>query len=436
MIHYGDMMLLCIEETNMMGSGVAKVENMVVFCENAVEGDAVIAFINEVKKNYAKATALKIVSPSQHRTDTLCPHFKECGGCRFGHISYEHETKIKRNGISAAFRRCGCIKKEADGIITGKTEGYRNKAVFHFDSEKNCCFFKGSSKELLKIDSCAICHPKIIEIKNCAEELLKENESIICDELTYLYIRYMEDTDEASVVLGYRGSVSLSGFAKKLTEALSCIKCIMKGKEENPEARGEKLTLIWGSDRISDVFCDMKIGISPRSFYQVNHENAEKMCRLASELAELNEGDVCLDLYCGTGTIGLTVAKLSPNAKIYGVEINEKAIENAKDNAAANGISNIEFFCGDSKDFAEKTGVSDINCIIVDPPRAGLSKKAVSEILRFAPEKIIYISCSPDTLARDLKALTEEYEITNAVGIDLFPKTAHVESEILLTRKK
>lgn len=436
MIHFGDMMLLCIEETNMMGRGVAKVEDMVVFCENAVEGDAVIAFINEVKKNYAKATALKVVSPSPYRISNCCSHYKECGGCSFGHVTYEHETDVKKKGISAAFRRCGGIKKEADGIITGKADGYRNKAVFHFDSEKNCCFYKEGTRELLKIDSCGICHPEINEIKSFAEKLLKENESIICDELTYLYIRYMEDTDEASVVLGYKGDSSLSEFAEKLIEAFSSIKCIMRGTKETPEAKDEKLQLIWGENKIRDVFCGMKIGVSPRSFYQVNHENAEKMCALAAELAELKEGEVCLDLYCGTGTIGLTVAKLSPKAKIYGVEINSDAVANAKENAVLNGISNIEFFCGDSKDFAEKTKLSKVDCIIVDPPRAGLSKKAVSEILRFAPEKIIYISCCPDTLARDLKILTEKYEISKAEGIDLFPKTAHVESEILLTRKK
>ncbi|MBE6562927.1 MAG: 23S rRNA (uracil(1939)-C(5))-methyltransferase RlmD [Ruminococcaceae bacterium] len=435
MIHYGDMMMLCIEETNMKGCGVAKVEDMVIFCEGAVCGDTVIAFIEEVKKNYARAKALKVVYSSEHRREPLCPHFKECGGCTFGHVSYEHEIEVKKTGIPASFRRAAGFPVEAEKVITGNELGYRNKAVFHFDSEKNAGFYKQGTRELLRIESCNLCHEKIMEIKDVSENLLKADSGIDGEKLTYLYIRYMEKTDEASVVIGYTGDTSLSHFAKELSNSLPYIKCIMKGKEENPEARNEELTLLYGEESISDVFCDMKIRISPRAFYQVNSENAEKMCTLAAELLELKAGDVCLDLYCGTGTIGMTVAKLSPEAKIYGVEINSAAVRNAKENAAANGISNIEFYCGDSKDFAEKTGVSKISSIIVDPPRAGLSKKAVSEILRFAPEKIVYISCNPDTMARDLKALTEKYKIKRVTGIDLFPKTAHIESEILLTRK-
>ena len=273
-----------------------------------------------------------------------------------------------------------------------------------------------------------------MEIKSVSEKLLKADGGINGEKLTYLYIRYMKKTDEASVVIGYTGEGSLENFAKELSNELPCIKCIMKGKEENPEARNEELELLFGKESIADIFCGMKINISPRAFYQINRENAEKMCTLAAELLELKAGDVCLDLYCGTGTIGMTVAKLSQGAKIYGVEINSAAVQNAKKNAVLNGISNIEFYCGDSKDFAEKTGVSKISSIIVDPPRAGLSKKAVSEILRFAPEKIIYISCNPDTMARDLKSLAEKYEIKTVTGIDLFPKTRHIESIVLMSK--
>ena len=149
MIHYGDMMMLCIEETNMKGCGVAKVEDLVIFCEGAVCGDTVIAFIEEVKKNYARAKALKVVYSSERRTEPICPHFKECGGCTFGHVSYKHETEIKKAGISASFRRAAGFAKEAERVITGTEYGYRNKAVFHFDSEKNAGYYKQGSREHL-----------------------------------------------------------------------------------------------------------------------------------------------------------------------------------------------------------------------------------------------------------------------------------------------
>ena len=434
MIKKGDMLMLQIEDTNLMGRGVAKCEGLVIFCDGAVKGDTVISFITDVKKTWAEAKALKVSVPSPERRESLCPNFEKCGGCGLGHVTYDHETEVKKAGIEASFRRCGDFHGQVSEMITTSPEGYRNKSVFHFDSEKSAGFFSHGTRDYHAVDACEICHPEIIRIKGECEKLLKSDESIRPEELTYLYIRHMETTGESSVVLGYTGKSSLNNFAESLAKNLPSVKCVMRGTANSPEARNEKFALLFGKDRIRDIFCGMELEVSPASFYQVNHDAAEKMCGLISDLAELKPDDVCLDLYCGIGTIGLTVAKAYSDAKIYGIEINPQAASDAEKNAKANGISNAKFFSGDSRDFADKTGVQKADCIIVDPPRAGLSDKTIEEVLKFSPEKIIYVSCNPSTLSRDLKKFLSDYEMTKAIGVNMFPRTLHVESVILLTK--
>ena len=329
MIKKGDMLMLYIEDTNMMGRGVAKCEGLVIFCDGAVKGDTVISFITDVKKNYAEAKALKVSVPSPERRESLCPNFEKCGGCGLGHVTYDHETEVKKAGIEASFRRCGGFNEQVSKMITASPEGYRNKSVFHFDSEKNTGFFTHGTHDFCAVCSCEICHPEILRIKEKCEDILKSDEAIRAEELTYLYIRHMETTGESSVVIGYTGKSSLESFADALAEAIPSVKCVMRGVAKAPEARGEKLTLLFGKDHIKDVFCQMELDISPASFYQVNHGAAEKMCSLISSLADLKPGDICLDLYCGIGTIGLAVAKSYPSARIYGIEINPQAAHDA-----------------------------------------------------------------------------------------------------------
>lgn len=419
------MLTLCIEDTNIMGNGVAKVDGMVVFCNGTVAGDAVIALITDVKKSYAEAKVLKMLQSSPCRTEPRCIHSERCGGCVFSGVSYEHELYVKKCGIEAAFRRCGSFSERVERVIPSQTLEYRNKAVFHFDKD-SFGYFANSSHDFVCADNCRIVTGTINNIRKEAEKILRSQKDSFAGEFTYLYIRYMKKTDEASVVLGYTGEESLAAAANELCNSFPCIKCFMRGRGENPSR--DKFCLVSGNEYITDELLGMKLQISPKAFYQVNGEGAESLCRTVSDLAGLKEGGVCLDLYCGIGTIGLAIAKENPGAKVYGVEINPEAAENAVQNAGLNSLSNARFFKGDSADFAEIADNLLPDCIVTDPPRAGLSDKTVRELLKTGCEKIIYVSCNPSTMARDIKALSTRYEIKGAVGIDMFPGTCHVET--------
>lgn len=408
---------------------------MVIFCSGAVEGDTVKAKIVSVKRNFAEATAEEIISPSKYRCPPLCPHFGKCGGCTFSNVTYEHELKIKKAGIEGAFRRCGAFSATVSDIIYGKEYYYRNKAVFRFDENKNIGFFAKKTNDFIKTVECLNVNPAINIIMREVENLLKSDSSVKASELTYLYIRYMQTANEASVVIGYTGKNSLSRFADALTNILPNVKCVMQGKEKNPESKKEKLTLLKGTKHINAVFSSLHFKISPESFFQINHEVAEKICTAVAENASLRSGDTFLDLYCGTGIIGLTVASKYPSAKTVGIEINPEAVKNAVATAKANGIKNAEFHCCDSAEAANIYS-GKIKCLAVDPPRAGLSVKALHEILSISPDQIIYVSCNPSTLSRDIKNLLDNYKIEKIIAADLFPRTSHVETVALLSRQK
>lgn len=433
MIESGNTMMLDIIETNMLGNGVAKVDDMVVFCRGAVEGDTVAALVTDVRKNYAEAKCLEIVSPSKHRKDAACPHAAECGGCVFDGVTYDHETEVKKRGITSAMRREGILSVVSDFIGTECTE-YRNKAVFHFDENKNCGFFAAGTDRFVKIEKCLICNNNINEIKNEVESLLKGDAAITADELTYLYIRYMKGTDEASVVIGYTGRADISALAENLSKRVTAVKCVMRGRESSPEAKGESFDLLFGREKLAARIADLDMEISPKAFFQVNRQGAEALCETVKSLADIKEGERAADLYCGTGLFGLALAKSSPKSEIYGIELNEDAVHDANRNAARNGIENAFFLAGDSSELVSKTGIDGLDVAIVDPPRTGLSKKTVAELKKLSPKRIIYVSCNPSTLARDIKSLSDSYDLKEVVGVDMFPRTKHVETVTLITR--
>lgn len=429
-----DTLTLKITETNIMGCGVAKHDGMIVFCDGAVEGDTADVKIVSRKANYATARAEKILVYSEHRIEPLCTHFGKCGGCAFSNVTYEHELSVKKAGIENAFRRCGSFFAKVDDIIYGNEYNYRNKAVFRFDNNKDVGFFAKKSNDFIKTEKCSAVVSSINIIARECEKLLKNDNSIFSGDLTYLYIRHAQQTNEASVVIGYKGKKILSEFADCLLKKLSFVKCVMQGKEKNPESKKEKLRLIGGTSQIENIFSSLKFKISPDAFFQINQSVAEKICSLVADCAKLRENDVFLDMYCGTGIIGLSVAAKYPKAKIIGVEINKAAVKNAVDTAKANGILNAEFHCSDS---AQITDIykGKVSCLTVDPPRAGLSETTLKEIHNISPDRIIYISCNPSTLARDVKGLLCNYKIEKIIAADLFPRTSHVETVCILSKK-
>ena len=434
MIKNGDMMTLDIIESNMLGNGVAKVGDMVVFCHGAVAGDVVTALVTDVKKNYAEANRIELVEPSPHRRDASCPYAADCGGCVFDGVSYEHECEVKRAGISSALRREG-IRREVSSFVGTDDRGYRNKAVFRFGKDKKCGFSSSGTNRVICVEKCLICDEKIGIIKSEVERLLAARDGIAPEELTYLYIRYMKETDEASVVIGYTGRGSLAPLARELCAALPYVKCVMRGREASPESRDEKPEPLEGKGTVSALVASLKMEVSAASFFQVNTQGAEALCDTVCRFADLADGERAADLYCGTGLFGLALAKSAPGAEVYGIELNRDAVRDANLNAERCGIKNAFFLQGDSSELTSKAGVDSLDVAVVDPPRTGLSKKTVAEIKELSPERIVYVSCNPSTLARDIKALSDKYELTEVVGVDMFPRTKHVESVVLLIRQ-
>ncbi|MBQ7671202.1 MAG: 23S rRNA (uracil(1939)-C(5))-methyltransferase RlmD [Clostridia bacterium] len=433
MIMHGDVLTLEITETNMLGNGVAKVDGAVVFCRGAIEGDVVTALVTDVKKNFAEARRLEVIVPSPYRREARCPYAAVCGGCEFDGVDPEYEKSVKAKGISASFRREG-IRIDPPEVVSCGTEGYRNKAVFHFDETGKCGFFAAETHEFVKIEKCFLCDDKINEIKNTVEEILSGEKELSPSDLTYLYIRYMKETDEASVAIGYTGDANLADFAKKLARKLPYVKCVVRGEKSSPEAKDERFELLFGKEEISARAASLDFSVSPASFFQVNVDGACEIAKAVVRFAGLMDGERAADIYCGAGLFGLTLAKNAPGAEVYGIELNADAVRHANENAKRNGIKNAFFMQGDSSELASKAGIDSLDAAVVDPPRTGLSKKTVCELLELSPKRIVYVSCNPSTLARDVKLLSEKYALCDAVGIDLFGRTKHCEVVAMLSR--
>ena len=420
-----------INEMNMLGNGITKQDGCVVFCLGAVDGDVVEAEITQTKKNYKIANVINIEKQSPHRCTPDCDSFGECGGCLLRHISYEHELDIKRQSVETAFRRAGLGQLAVDEVISDESEYYRNKVVFHFDSNGDLGYMAEGGHNITKIDSCRICSEAFIEIAKFTSRELKAD----AENLTYLFVRSNHDESELNVVVGVKKGqkVGLRDYASNLKENFPAVVGVLSGEGDHPE-ENNNFKVISGVPYVKTKFCDLDIKVSAASFFQVNYKAAEKLCRKAAELAAPMPGEFGADLYCGTGTIGLVTASMFAGSFITGVEINEKAVADAKENAKVNGLDNLGYYSGDSADFV-KSSYGAIDFAIIDPPRAGCSERMIKDLTKLKPSRIVCVSCAPDTLARDLKKLTDSgYSVTKTIMCDLFPRTKHVETIVLLNR--
>lgn len=418
-----------ITEMNLMGNGIVKIDGCVVFVLGAVDGDTVTAEIIEEKKNYKTARIISVDRPSPHRTSPDCPVYSQCGGCSLRHIDYSHEAEIKRLGVESALRRGGLGEIPVSEILTAAPDRYRNKAVFRFNGE-GFGFSCEKSDDIVSTEDCLICPEVFSSIAEFAAEFFKGTLP------SYLYLR-KSSLGEISCVVGRKKDepLDLSSFADNVMKKFPSVVGVLTKTGAHPENR-EDAQLIAGRETINEDFLEMKLSVSPDSFFQVNHAAAEALCRKVCEFAAPTGNEYGIDMYCGTGIIGLSVAALCPGAFVTGVEINPAAIENAKANAQANSLTNIGFFCSDSAEFAKQIyGSADF--ITIDPPRAGCSELMIKQLLRLKPSRLVYVSCDPSSLARDLKKLTEKkYSVEKVCAVDLFPRTKHVETVCLLSRTK
>ncbi len=446
-----DIVELNITDVTLQGSGVGHYEGIAVFVPETVTGDVIEAHILKVKSNCAFAKVHKILLPSSKRIADGCESFKKCGGCAFRHIDYAFESELKANAVCNNLKRIGGVEPEMEPIITLSPDGYRNKCqypVAKTESGIDIGFFAPHSHRVVDCPKCELqpeCFSKAVKI---FKKFLIENNIEIYDEaankgvVRHLYLRRANVTGEvmACVVI----NSDEMPFSAKLVECFKeafgdDLKSVVVNinKKKTNVILGEKCVTVYGSDHITDVLCGVKIRISPLSFYQVNHDVAELLYKKAAEYAE-PEGKTVLDLYCGAGTIGLSMA--SKAKRIIGVEIIEQAVEDAKFNAKANGFTNTEFLCDDAAGAAKVLSEKGIkpDVIILDPPRKGCDESLIETVATaFSPERVVYVSCDSATLSRDCKIFkTLGYETVKAIPVDMFPRTGHVETVALISKEK
>ncbi len=433
MIKKNDLLTVTVIDINHEGLGVAKQDGAVIFIKGGVTGDSLSVKVIKVAKNYLVARIEEILSPSPYRREPDCPHYKRCGGCIYQNITYEYEKELKEKRLANEFKRFGVKCNDIRPLVTDKQQGYRNKLQCPVSSAGEVGFYAPKSHEIISVDSCQLQEELTVPVYKYLKSKLSSNPQ---PEIRHIYLRCGVNTGEVMLCLvcykdNFDGRDAFVGdIAEKFPEVKSII--LNVNPENTNVVLGKKCITLYGKDYIEDILCGLRFKISPLSFYQVNHDCTELLYRAAAELANVTPDDTLCDLYCGIGTIGLCINAISPAKRLIGVEIIPDAIKNAKENATLNGVTNAEFYCSPSESF--DFGNPDI--LIVDPPRKGLAPELIDAIGKANPKRIVYISCSPDTLARDCAMLQDKgYKVASAQTFNMFPRTGHVESVVCLARK-
>lgn len=438
---------LNIEGYTAEGNGVGHYNGQAVFVSGTAKGDVITAHIIKAKKTYAVGIVKQIITPSPDRIAVDCGHFRSCGGCVYRHISYEAEKELKRQKVVDAFQRLAHIDVPVQEIITCDTQRYRNKAQYPVGFDKGIVagFYAQKSHRIINSSDCILQPEEFSKIVDILKTWMSEfgitayNSETGKGLVRHIYIRKAFKTGQLMVCLVINGNIlpyadELCDDLMKLENIKSIV--INENTEKTNVILGQNYNVIWGNAYIEDELCGVKIQLSPLSFYQVNHDCAELLYNKASEYVGATGNETVLDLYCGAGTIGLSMA--NKVKKVIGVEIIPEAIEDAKENAKRNNIENCEFYCGDAKDAVKILRDSGItpDAVILDPPRKGCDKEVLQCVAEMNPKKIIYVSCDVSTQARDCAILSELGFVTREVTpVDMFPRTAHTESVALLEER-
>ncbi len=429
------------------GLGVCRVEGCAVFVPNAAPGEVYDLRIAHVGKTAAHGKIVNIITRSSERINRACPYAKLCGGCDFWHLTYEAECEIKQQRVIDALNRLGGQALENIPITGAKScMSYRNKAQYPVNAEGKAGFYKKGTHDIVEIERCLILPEVTDNAKQAVLTWIKAAKVKPYDETTHtgllrhIFVRTAGKTGQIMVCLVINGEdvPQKKRLISELTklDGMTSIAINVNTRKGNA-VLGDITKIIWGDEAIEDILCGLRFKISPRSFYQVNRDQAEILYQKTIDAAALSGNETVLDLYCGTGTITLCLAKKAKS--VIGVEVIDAAIENAKENAKRNHIENARFFCADAGQAAKQLASEGIrpDVIVVDPPRKGISIDVVEAIKDMSPQKIVYVSCDPATLARDVKLLCERgYRLTRAEAVDLFPRCAHIESVVCLSREK
>ena len=444
-----DILTLTIEGYTSQGLGVGRAEGRAVFVRGAIAGETVEARLDKVGRNGVWATVRRIVSPSPHRVAPACPQFGTCGGCVFWHMDYEEELRAKAQRVTDALRRIG--GQEVETLpIHGAPEllGYRNKAQFPVGWQKGRAvagFYRQKTHRVVPVTHCAIQPEQAARAAKAVVDWMNRYGVSVYNEKTgrglvrHIHIRRAMATNQTMVCLVVNGETI--PHAQELTAALIRSEpsvtslCLNVNQKPGNVVLGDRFVPLYGPLWVEDELCGFTLRISPASFYQVNAVQAQRLYDRAAKLAGLTRQDVVLELYCGIGAITLALSRQA--GRVIGVEIVADAVADAKENARRNVVQNVEFFQGDAGTVAAQMAQAGIRptVMVVDPPRKGVDRQVIEAVAAMAPAKLVYISCDPATLARDLALLEEKgYCLHAAEAFDLFPRTAHVETVCLMSR--
>ena len=430
------------------GEGIAKIDNFIIFIPGAIKGEKVKIIIVKVLTSYAYGKIIEIIDKSKFRREDDCSSYKRCGGCNLRHIEYDYTLKIKQNAVQSLVNKTLKNPVIVKNVVGMKNPiHYRNKAQFPIgiNREKQPIIgvFANRTHNIIPTKNCLIQNPVSEEISKYVLDFIIKNKISVYDETTrkglfrHIVIKIGIKTNEIMCILVINGKEipKEKELIKKLIKKFPNIKTIIKNintKNTNVILGNENIN-IYGDGYIKDKLGEFTFKISANSFYQVNPVQAEKLYNIGVKAAEIKNNDTVFDLYCGIGTISLFMAKYAK--KIYGVEIVEQAIQDAKENAKINNVENVEFIAGDTEIILDdlinnKKIIPDV--IMVDPPRRGLDNKTIENILKIKPSRFVYISCNPATLIRDLSNLEEIYNVKEIQPVDMFPYTNHVETIAVL----
>lgn len=434
-----------VEGYSSEGLGIVRLNGAVVFVPQAVRGETVDLKITKVMKTCAAGKIVRIKTPSPERTKPECPYYGACGGCDFQHLSYTEELWAKRRRVQDALERLGGTGLQVEEILGAKDPThYRNKSQYPVGADGAIGFFRARTHQVVPVERCLIQSEVSDQTAKAVGAWMKRYRIAPYDERTgkglirHVYVRVNRKGESLCCLVANGRKVprepELAAYIRAAAPRTAGVVLNTNCKQGNV-ILGEQYRTIWGQDFLLDTLCDLTFKLSVPSFYQVNRDQAEVLYNKALEFAGLTGQETVLDLYCGTGTITLCLARRAK--RVIGAEIVPPAIADARENAQRNGIENVEFFCGDAAAVAAKLEEDGLrpDVITVDPPRKGLSPEVIASVTAMGPARVVYVSCDPATLGRDVKIFRElGYQAVRACAVDMFPGTRHVETVCLLSR--
>lgn len=434
-----------VEGYSSEGYGVVRLDGAVVFVPRAVRGERVDLKIVRVMKTHALGELVKVHAPSPERAVPDCPYYGKCGGCDFRHLSYAEELWAKRQRVQDALARIGGSDVRVEEILGAKNpEHYRNKCQYPVGPHGEIGFFQARTHQVVPVDRCLL-QPEVCDrTAHAVGGWMKRYKIPAYDEATgrglirHVYVRTNRRGESLCCVVANGRKVPREAelAALVLAAAPKTLGVVLNvNTKKGNVILGDQYRTLWGQDFLMDTLCGLEFRLSVPSFYQVNRDQAEVLYAKALEFAALTGEETALDLYCGAGTITLCLAGRA--RRVIGSEIVPAAIRDAKENAERNGVTNAEFFCGDAADTAAELAAQGLrpDVITVDPPRKGLAPEVAASAAAMGPERIVYVSCDPGTLGRDVKLFAEQgYRAVRAAAVDMFPGTRHVETVVLLSK--